>query len=487
MSAAAEGDEKAFETTTEPEDQGPYRRVGPQERKVVMDLTSALKVSRLHALDNRVTQEAIGELASSLATFFERRDELTLIMGEGRLFVNGAALRVRRTGHSWMHDLLEFFQRMGVGGLILKGRWPAAALRQVLEIFSKVKSREAAERVIEVADAAKELPEESVLDVLDPEHARALAAEGDDEAIPEPRRALFYYARLVALAEASQTAVRADRSPDFHVRHLRTTFMKIVEFLRTGLFSVRLLGLTVQPTIGDPLAGHSAAVACISICMGRLLGLSRGGLADLGFSALYHDLGRAAVGRTPALDGPGEDPTTSEPHVLLSVAAGLRGKGYGDAGLLRIVVGQEHHRFTDGYPGGAGLRKPHVYSRIVGVADAFSNLEVGTPWAPAVSPAEALRRLQADPERYEPSLVQVLADVLGTIPRGTLLQLKDRSVAVVIDGGARRANRPVARQLLHSTGKPDERRTLVEIERPQDCTELSPYALDLDWPRALLG
>lgn len=482
---ATEGAEAGFATVQADDDQGPIRRAGPLEKKVVSTLTSALKVSRLHALDNIVAVEALGELATALGELLQTKEEATLVLGDRRLFINGAALRARRTGHSWMDDLLEFLERMGLGGIVFRGRWSRDDLKELLGAFAGVKSRDPAGRQRELMLAVERIKEPAQVDLLDPESARALVAEGDEANIPEPRRALFYYARLLALAEASHVAVRAGRSPDFHVRHLRTTFMKIIEYLRTGLFQVRLMALTAQPPPQvDTLAGHAAAVTCLALAMGRLLGLSRGGLADLGFAALYHDLGRVALGREAALDGPGEDPATAHGHVGGGVAAALRGRGFGDGGLLRLVVASEHHRLADGFPDSAGLRRPHLYSRLVGVADAFSNLEQGTPWSAPVSPALALERLRADRDHHEPELVQLLEDVLGRRPRGTLLRLPSRAVAVVVDGGARRGHRPIARQLLHPDGSRDDRRPLLEVEGGE---VLAPYALGLSWHGALLG
>lgn len=458
------------------EEQGPSRRVGPLERAMVMALTSALKVARLHELDNVVAVQATAELTSALgAALAARADEgITLVLGDRRLLVDGAPLRGRRGGHSWMQELIEVLERMGLGGLRVGGAWSQEAVKALLSAFASVRAREPAERARELLGLVAAIPPPARLDLLDPDAARAAGgSEADEARVPEPRRALHYYARLLALAEDAHAAVRAGGSPDGNARHLQTTLMKIVEYLPTGRFEARLLALTAQPPPrDDPLAGHAAATACLAMAAGRLLGLSRGHLVDLGLAAVFHDLGRALVGREPALDGPGESPASAAGHVAAGVAAALRGgKGQAEGGLLRLVVMAEHHRE-------AGAER-HLFSRLVALVDDFSNLELGTPWSAPVSPVEALRRLRG---RHEPALVALLTDLLGPRPRGTLLRTAAGEVVVVVDG-ARPA--PLGRRLLRADGARDEALTLLEVDAPGE--PLAPYAQGLDWPRALLG
>lgn len=488
--AATEGAEVGFHTQ-EDEASAPYRRAGAREKKVVYALNSALRVARLHALDNSVAQEALAEFAALLGEFLATKPQVLVVAGENRLYVNGGALRKRRQGHSWLADFLQFMERMGIGGMQFRGTWDARAARSLLESFAAVGPQAPAERLrIIQTDLGRRLSPPAELTLLDPTQAAEMVASDDDEDLPDAEKATFYYARLIALCEAGHAAARAGRSPDFHVRQVRQTLMKVIEFLRTGAFQLRMLGLTtLLPPEQDPFAGHAANVTVLALAMGRLLGLSRGHLADLGFAALYHDLGRALVGREPSAQHPGERQRTALGHVLGGVGASLRGRGYGDAGLLRLVVAQEHHRVVEGYPEATGLRRPHLYSRIVAVADGFDRACQGTPWSAPLSPVRALELLDrpgASGVRHEPAVVQLLKDVLGPRPRGTVLRYPSGEIVVVVDGGARRRGRPVARRLLHADGSLDSRGTLSELKDVEAAAVIEPERLDLDWRRAVL-
>ena len=88
--------------------------------------------------------------------------------------------------------------------------------------------------------------------------------------------------------------------------------------------------------------------------------------------------------------------------------------------------------------------------------------------------------------RLDPAIHQLLVDVLGPYPLGTLLLLPGGELVVVVDGGARRQGRPVARRLLHADGGPDSRSTLLEVTAPGAARILEPSQVDLDWRRAVL-
>src|SRR5581483_3656095 len=208
----------------------------------------------------------------------------------------------------------------------------------------------------------------------------------DESKLSDAERAAFYYARLVALAEVGHNAVADGKAPDVQIKLTRLAFVRIIELLRAGIFEARLLALTALPyDERDPLASHAANVSVLALALGRLLGLKRGALADLAFAAYWHDVGRAPGFRGEA--GAGKpDAQASQAHIAKGVAVALRGRGYGDAGLLRVVVAQEHHVKTDGYPQLEGDRGVHPLSRLVGVANAFDELEHGTPWAKALGP-----------------------------------------------------------------------------------------------------
>lgn len=466
-----------------------FLRAGRAEATLLTRLSSALKVARLHALDNQAARAAMEELQAALTAFLSTQGLALVIVGEAqRVYVNGRLMRGGgRAGGGWLEDVAGALERQGATGLLLAGEWDLNATRELMGAFAAPVPAEGP-KVAGLKQALTRVSAPATVQALDAAEAAALAHEEEEGYLSESQRAAFYFARLVTLAEVGLQAVRAGRAPDVHARHVRQTFMKVIDSLAQPLFEARLLGCGVlDPERVDPLAAHGARVAVVALVMGRLLGLTRGHLADLGQAALLHDLGRVDHLRRPNPTGEAEDPGGLEAHLLRGVRFALRGRNYAASGLLRLVVALEHHRTADEVPAQAVLRAPHVLTQVIAVADAFDRLEHGLPWRPPISPAEALRTLAGEPHRYDPAVVELLADAIGHTPRGTVIRLRSGEVAVVVAGGARQGHRPVIRRLLLANGAPDPGLAMAPLASPDDVADELPPDVGVDWRRAVLS
>ena len=485
--AATEGAKDGFETVEE--DESPFRRASEEERALVNSLNSACRVARLHDLRNKVAQKTLNDFAAKLSEFLSkpRVKEIMVVNAEGRILVRGATIKQRRHGRSWVNDWLELMAKLGIGALVFRGRWDLRSSTALLECFRAVKGGDPEASRERIAEAAEEkIKEPALLKVLSLEEAADYAEESAGEDLPPTQQAIFYYARLVALAEGSLAAIRIGRSPDFQVRHVRSSLMRVLENIRAGLFEVRLLALTALPhERAEPEANHLANAAILSIAMGRLLGLRRGYLIDLGFAAFYHDLGRALLGQQALFQHGGQELDQSELPSLWGVGCTLRARSFGSGGLIRVAVAQEVERVLRPSATSAGLRQPHVFSKIVSIASTFDRLCNGTPWQPPLGPSHALEALEADHATYPADVVKLLRDVLGPRPRGTVLALDSGEVGVVIDGGARRGGTAVVRVFQLASGAPATRLIVREVPAGHGSV-LAPAEVQLDWPRALL-
>lgn len=305
------------------------------------------------------------------------------------------------------------------------------------------------------------------------------APRNDTPNLSDRKLTMVHYSRLVALLEATEKIVLEGRSPDMFVEHIEETFRQIIGRIDSRYYELRLLSLTcTEPEARSRQAYHGANVAIFSVLMGRLLGMTPIDLVSLGLAALQHDLGRMGQFHEPDDDGTREKPMSLRGHVFRGLNRALVAKNYTDSSLLRIIVNHEHHRLSDNYPEDEQQQETSIFSEIVSVADAFDRLQAGSSWQEPIQPVEVLRRLQASPEQYRPGAVELLRDVVGIIPRGTLLRLKNGDYVVVVSGGARRSHKPLVRRLRDPQGQVDPHWTFMELDDPE--TEID-YEIDT-WP-----
>jgi hypothetical protein len=110
----------------------------------------------------------------------------------------------------------------------------------------------------------------------------------------------------------------------------------------------------------------------------------------------------------------------------------LMGKGRLSAPLIRrTIVAYEHH-IPYRNPVTQQINKIHPFARIVAVADAYDSLTTKRPWREAYPPDEALRLLvKNEGQRFDPTVVKVLVNLLGMFPLGTVVRLGSGEYGIV--------------------------------------------------------
>ena len=181
---------------------------------------------------------------------------------------------------------------------------------------------------------------------------------------------------------------------------------------------------------------HSVNVCLLSMALGRFSGFGSEELRMLGLGALLHDVGRVVVDEV-ALRNPGrltnEDWAQVRLHPQEGASTIMAASGTGQE--IAAVVALEHHLRLDGsgYPE-LGGRQPHLFSRIVAIADSYDAITSFRPYRPARTPNEALRMLlQGVGTTYDPDLLRLFVQMAGEYPPGSLLLIDGGQVAMVTE------------------------------------------------------
>lgn len=221
--------------------------------------------------------------------------------------------------------------------------------------------------------------------------------------------------------------------------HLGGVMEAVDEFIDGGAVDAgsSLLLSTVQ-NHDEVTYYHSVNVCLLSMALGRFAGFGREQLRMLGLGALLHDIGRVIVDEA-ALHNPGrlsnEDWAQVRLHPQEGAATIMAAAGTGQE--IAAVVALEHHVRLDGtgYPD-LGGKMPHLFSRIVAIADAYDAITSYRPYRPARTPNEALRvLLEGAGRKYDADLLRLFIQMTGEYPPGSLLRLADGRIAMVTEAG----------------------------------------------------
>src|SRR5437868_4649372 len=198
-----------------------------------------------------------------------------------------------------------------------------------------------------------------------------------------------------------------------HVEELVTTLRKLsggedcnISVLREAVENVHRAAESREVQA----SGQCDAVARYSEVIGRALGMGPEELADLVYAARVHDIGKIFVSeRILNKTGPLTEDEFYQIKAHPRVGAEIIGTIPGSERMQKAI--EHHHEALDGsgYPSGLRGEQIPLWSRIIGLADAFVNMTSDRSFAPAKTNEQALSELERlSGIRYDGMLVRLL-------------------------------------------------------------------------------
>ena len=202
------------------------------------------------------------------------------------------------------------------------------------------------------------------------------------------------------------------------------------------------------------LMEHSMNVAILLANFGRYLGLERNVLKELTLGGLLHDVGKIM---TPdeVLNKPGkltdEEFGVMRQHVvhsydILSNTAGIT--------PTMLEVAANHHERLDGsgYPQRLKGEQLSLYTRMSGIVDVYDAITADRVYKAGMQPTQAFRiLLKGINQHFDAELVTKFIKCMGVYPVGTLVQLSNQRLAIVMQRNEQQPLKPVVKVIYHAT------------------------------------
>lgn len=202
---------------------------------------------------------------------------------------------------------------------------------------------------------------------------------------------------------------------------------------------------------------HCLNVAILSIVLGQKCGLPRDKLELIGLCGMLHDVGKLL---TPdhVLNKPGR---LDRDEILIMKMHPTQGRDIllssdGIASTALDVAHGHHERFNGGgYPRGLSEEQIGFHTRIVAIADTFDAITSDRVYGKARTSIEALKILQsAGGTHYDGDLVSHFLDAVGVFPPGSVVQLSNDEIAVVVRANSKLKLAPKVLVMKNSKGQP---------------------------------
>lgn len=408
----------------------PSRRFGHDFIRV---LYHVIHTARIYQDNNQLIRKSVRSFQAILDEMTVEGD-INLVLWRGRFHVGGEKLSYRRDTIAIVNAMSDFFLKRGIVSINFLQSARNAAPDSILT-FARLLNDSIREGVPQAWLDSK-LREEGCLWV------QILRMQGDQTADQDknPEGSRYSEARSAyvhAIDTIKETASKASQGI-VGVRKARRLAQTIVDLVRDD--AALMIGLSTIKDYDDYTYTHSVNVALLSTCLGRHIGLSDVTLEYLTVCGLFHDLGKVGVDKDILLKQgllTDDEWKQMKAHPLIGVRKILMLNAPQPL-RSRILLGPfEHHLNPDmtGYPRTLFMDHLSLLGKILRIADVYEALTSQRAYRPrSYAPDEALRKMWRDTgKHFDTILLKRFINMMGIYPIGSVVELSDRSVALVLD------------------------------------------------------
>jgi HD-GYP domain-containing protein (c-di-GMP phosphodiesterase class II) len=370
-------------------------------RDTVMALHAIQRNARNYGEDNKVFGPPIAQLKNALMELLGADGLFDLEATEDELWVNRQAIRFDAGSLPMAMNLRNELHERGIRAIVTHLPPPDTDLRLLVRLLSPSAPRTLGPR----GDPAQPFKvfvlrtgsTTSALDALSERTARFATVYAS---------AAFFVNHTI-----QQLRVGGELMPLWAASRM---VQDLVDLARASPLRFLRLAKTKPDDPEQYWGVHAANVAVLAITFGGRLGLAKRRLHDLGMSALFHDVGIAAIpanvlGKQGRLDE--KDRGFVEASPLFAARAILRDREVHAAALERALAAYECHLDLvpkEGSPPEIGLG-----GRILAICESFDALTTDRPFRRAHPPREAIRIMTTEQLfRFDPALVDLFVRVV---------------------------------------------------------------------------
>lgn len=438
------------------DDQGIATNQGPEDQSVghalLAALLGAVRTLQMYPAGNQTTDAAISELEARARETVEDEGGLSVWVAGSFIFVNDLRMRLDRSDHENFGVLRQMLASHGIGRVDVK----PGVTREEWVAFLTLLGETGDESGDRLAQFEQKLTAQSVERIqVGPPAALFDHLQAEDQTRESARRT---YVQSVSVMRDSMSGAMLGKPTA--ARRAKRAILGIVDEVLQDPAS--MLGMTTMRDYDDPTFVHSVNVAILSVALGETLEMTKPQLFDLGFCALFHDIGKLLIpgtllNKTGWLNDQDWQQLSQHPDFGLLMLFDV--EGFAEPPYRAMLAAYEHHMKLDmsGYPKVIRQRQMGYFAKIVAVTEAYDAAISGRAggYMPC-SPDEAVRQLWENTTGgYDRVVVKAFINMMGIYPVGTAVILDDGSIAMVIarNPDERALHRPVVKVVVNNRGE----------------------------------
>ena len=420
---------------------------------LIIKLHILMKVSQIYDQKNVALDQVVQGTLELINHFLKSEGSLSLQVIRDGVFINQKRLKIGVDSYIGCKFVLEQLQKKRIGEI------------RVLEVLDEHTLKEFVYHLMNLTDGdegnAQKLGDDlsrlgiesfafEVLEVF--EEDEFFVGETDPK---EAGKKLFF--ETVGVIKGVVTGIHEKQFID--ARKLKRMVQGAVNLMVKD--ESILLGLTTIKNYDEYTFNHCVNVAVYSLAAGRRLGFSKKMLAELGITALLHDIGKAKIpkeiiNKPDKLDD--DEWRLIREHPLTGVEMMLKIKQLGEMSPRMVIGVFEHHLNYDltGCPKLIRKKDLTLFGKIIKIADCYDAMT--TPRAyrkKSYRPEQALAIMVREKNGFDPILLKVFIGIMGIYPIGSLVLLDTNEMGVVFETNPdpQYINRPKVILISQSEGR----------------------------------
>ena len=256
-------------------------------------------------------------------------------------------------------------------------------------------------------------------------------------------------------------AVVSDRAVE--VKKTRGAVAHIAETIQED--PTASLWLTRLSSNDDYTSRHAVNACVLALTFGRHLGFDREALENIGMGTLLMDVGRMIVPGN-VFPKPGKLSEKEWSYVQRHVTDGVRLLSHSKVPDDALEIVRSHHErlLGQGYPEGLLADRIPETALMAGLVDSYDAMLHKRPYREAYRPDEAIQLLYKDAKStFGEELVSSFIWYLGSYPVGTVVELDNGAIGVVVGTSPGHGVWPTVLLVRDAEGNPYRRRVLLNL------------------------
>ena len=405
-------------------------------------VNSLVQIARMHQDNNDLLVDAVRGFVRLINRLDPGKSKVSIQISMDRFYFQEEKLYLRNANTRLLNHMLRFFENRELYGIHLDKSLEKAGHSEVV-LFARL-----LDRCIRHDEPAQWLEmqldehrlgwiriDRSMPDMFSDSLAGLDLISQPEELALKKRQVRKSYAHT--LSSVKDVVNKLTSNQGVGLRNSVRLVQKMVDLITEdeSLF----LGISTLRIFDDYTYIHSLNVAILSMCLGKRIGLTHKLLERLGLCGLFHDLGKAEIPKEILNKKGSLNPAEFDAvknHSMHSARLILKIKAERDRKVRLLVPPFEHHIGYDhsGYPQIDRRRKLSLFGRILTITDVFDALTSARVYRPRpMSPDRALgQMLSQSGSHFDPILLKVFINMMGSYPVGTVLQFDSREMGIVV-------------------------------------------------------